>query len=207
MRAVPERLLAQGLAGLGLDGPPLAARLLEFLGELGKWNRAYNLTAIRDPAEMVTKHLLDSLAILPLVLGRVLDVGAGAGLPAVPLALADATLHVTALDSNGKKARFLREAVRTLPLPNVRVAQVRAQELTGTFDCITARAFAALGEMLEWGGHALAPDGVWLASKGRVQEAELAQVPPGFRVVAVHRLAVPGLDAERHLVEIATGDP
>ena len=178
-------------------------RLLDYLDLLVRWNAAYNLTAVRDPAQMVPRHLLDSLAVLPFVRGGTLaDLGSGAGLPGIPLAIARPALEATLVDSNGKKARFLREAARALPLPNVRVAQVRAQETEGTFDCITARAFASLGEMLEWGGHALAPEGAWLAMKGRLEESELAQLPPGFRVAAVHRLRIPDLDADRHLVEI-----
>jgi len=158
---------------------------------------------VRDPAGMVTRHLLDSLAVLPFVRGQTLaDLGSGAGLPGIPLAIARPGLKVTLVDSNGKKARFLREAARALPLPNVKVEQVRVEELQGRFDCITARAFASLADMLTWGGHALAPEGVWLAMKGQIESGELAQVPAAFKVEAVHALDVPGLDAQRHLVEI-----
>jgi 16S rRNA (guanine527-N7)-methyltransferase len=196
--------LERGLHALRLELPAGArASLLDYLDLIVRWNKAYNLTAVRDPAEMVTRHLLDSLAVLPFVRGQTLaDLGSGAGLPGIPLAIARPGLKVTLVDSNGKKARFLREAARALPLPNVKVEQVRVEELQGRFDCITARAFASLADMLARGGHALAPEGVWLAMKGQIESAELAQVPAGFKVEAVHALDVPGLDAQRHLVEI-----
>lgn len=181
-------------------------RLLDYLELLQRWNKTYNLTAVRDPDEMVTRHLLDSLAVLPFVAGDSLaDLGSGAGLPGVPLAIATPDVQVTLVDSNGKKARFLREVARALPLANVRVEQVRVQYLQGTFDCITARAFASLAEMLSWGGHSLAHNGVWLALKGRIDEAELAEVSAPFRVAAVHALRVPGLNAQRHVIEIRRG--
>ncbi len=177
--------------------------MLDYLELLQRWNSAYNLTAVRDPVEMVTRHLLDSLAVMPYVAGKTLaDLGSGAGLPGIPLAIALPHMQVTLVDSNGKKARFLREAARVLPLPNVRIEQVRVQDLQGAFDCITVRAFATLTEMLAWGGHALAGNGVWLALKGRIDEAELGAVPAPFRVAAIHALRVPGLDAQRHVVEI-----
>ncbi|MEO6968049.1 MAG: 16S rRNA (guanine(527)-N(7))-methyltransferase RsmG [Rhodanobacteraceae bacterium] len=202
--AILQRQLEDGVAALRLGLPAGAiARQLDYLELLQRWNGAYNLTAVRDPGEMVTRHLLDSLAILPFVEGDTLaDVGSGAGLPGIPLAIAAPERRVTLVDSHGKKTRFLREAARALPLPNVRVEQGRVQDLQGTFGCITARAFASLAEMLAWGGHALAPAGVWLALKGRIDEAELAAVPAPFRVAAVHGLDVPGLDAQRHVVEI-----
>ena len=203
-RDLLQRQLDDGLAALQLRLPDGAVhKLLDYLDLLTRWNAAYNLTAVRDPLQMVTRHLLDSLSILPFVQGSTLaDLGSGAGLPGVPLAIARPEIAVTLVDSNGKKARFLREAVRALPLPNVRVMQQRAQKLNQAFDCITARAFTSLGEMLEWSGHALASHGVWLALKGRIDEAELAGIPKGFHVAGVHELSVPGLDAERHVVEI-----
>lgn len=196
--------LERGIAALQLDLPAEAiARLLDYLELLVRWNHAYNLTAVRDPAEMVTRHLLDSLAVLPCVRGNTLaDLGSGAGLPGIPLAIAQPSLQVTLVDSNGKKVRFLREAVRTLPLRNVQVQHLRAEDLQGKFDCITTRALASLADMLDFGGHALADDGVWLALKGRIEPAELAGVPTGFRVMAVHELVVPGLAAQRQAIEI-----
>lgn len=200
--------LANGLAGMHLElAADAPARLLAYLELLAKWNRAYNLTAVRDPAEMVARHLLDSLAVLPFVHGTPLaDIGSGAGLPGIPLAIAQPDLAVTLVESNGKKARFLREAVRTLPLPNVTVRETRVQDAVGPFATVTARAFASLADMLAGGGHLLARDGRWLAMKGRIDRDEIAAVPGGFHVVAVHRLAVPGIDGERNLVELARSE-
>src|SRR5690348_15519004 len=188
--------LERGIAAMRLDLPADAiAKLRGYLDLLIRWNKTYNLTAVRDPAQMVTRHLLDSLAVLPFVRGRSLaDLGSGAGLPGIPLAIARPDMQVTLVDSNGKKARFLREVVRGLPLKNASVQQVRAEDLQGGFDCVTARAFASLADMLAWGGHALAADGAWLALKGQIEANELAQVPAGFKVEAVHTLDVPGLD-------------
>ena len=194
--------LDAGLSSLGIALDETAiARLLDYVDLLERWNAAYNLTAVRDPAEMVTRHLVDSLAILPFVSGATLaDLGSGAGLPGIPLAIAAPERETLLVDSNGKKARFLREAVRRLGLERVRVAESRVEDVEGTFDCITARAFASLADMLGWGGHLLAPGGVWLAMKGRIAEDELDAVPAGFRAGNVVALNVPGLDAERHLV-------
>lgn len=188
-----------------LELPPGAqAKLLAYLDLLAKWNRAYNLTAVRDPLEMVPRHLLDSLAALPFLHGETLaDLGSGAGLPGIPLAIARPDLAVTLIESNGKKARFLREAARTLPLPNVTVRESRVQDAAGPYDSVTARAFASLADMLAWSGHLLAPDGRWLAMKGRIEPDETGAVPKEFRVIAMHRLEVPGVDGERHLVELA----
>jgi 16S rRNA (guanine527-N7)-methyltransferase len=201
--SLPHRL-GNGLAAMQLALPEAAqAKLLAYLDLLAKWNRTYNLTAVRDPADMVSRHLLDSLAVLPFVHGKNLaDLGSGAGLPGVPLAIARPDLAVTLVESNGKKARFLREAIRSLPLANVTVAQARVQDATGTFDTITARAFASLPDMLAWGGHLLAPNGRWLALKGRADPAELGAMPDGFRIIAIHELRVPGADGERCVIEL-----
>ncbi len=165
---------------LALDDAAIG-QLLDYVELLQRWNAAYNLTAVRDPAEMVTRHLLDSLAILPHVHGATLaDLGSGAGLPGIPLAIAAPEREILLVDSNGKKARFLREAVRKLGLTHTRVAESRVENVEGTFECITARAFASLGEMLARGGHLLATDGRWLALKGRYPEDELAALPEGF---------------------------
>lgn len=197
--------LADGLAAMQLAPPEAAqAKLLAYLDLLAKWNRTYNLTAVRDPADMVSRHLLDSLAVLPFVHGKNLaDLGSGAGLPGVPLAIARPDLAVTLVESNGKKARFLREAIRSLPLANVTVTQARVQDAIGAFDTITARAFASLPDMLAWAGHLLAPNGRWLALKGHADPAELGAMPDGFRVVAVRELGVPGTDGERCVIELA----
>lgn len=200
-----QRLVA-GLAALPFDLDATAIeRLLDYLALLARWNAAYNLSAVRDPLEMVTRHLLDSLAVLPFVRGDTLiDLGTGPGLPGIPLAIAAPSRAVTLVDSNGKKTRFLRAAVRELGLGNVQVVESRVENVEGRYDCVIARAFASLADMLGWGGHLIAPGGVWLALKGRVAQDELDAVPPPFVVQAVQGLVVPGLEAERCVV-IMTG--
>ncbi|MGH8481229.1 MAG: 16S rRNA (guanine(527)-N(7))-methyltransferase RsmG [Nevskiaceae bacterium] len=224
LKSNPEARLLAGLVALKLD-PALAAPLLKYLGELVLWNKAYNLTSVREPAEMVTRHLLDSLVLLPHVGAasfdtrpagatqdghgrdsfRVVDVGSGAGLPGIPLALANPALHVTLLDSGGKKTRFLRHAQRTLPLGNVEVVEARAEAFQPPerFDTIVTRAFGSLREFLDATAQLGADRGRWLAMKGKLDRKELADVPPGFRVEQEIQLKVPGLDEERHLI-IAT---
>lgn len=197
--------LHAGLDALSLD-PALAPTLLAYLALLDRWNRTYNLTAIRDPAQMLARHLLDSLALLGFVGdGALADLGTGPGLPGIPLALARPQLQVTLVESNGKKARFLREAVRTLPLPNARVAQSRIEALDepAAYDAISARALATLPLIVALGGHLLKPGGRLLAMKGGIPDAEIAALPPGWRVEGIHRLQVPGLEAARHLVVVA----
>jgi 16S rRNA (guanine527-N7)-methyltransferase len=200
----PEARLLAGLVALRLD-PALAAPLLKYLGELVLWNKTYNLTSVRAPVEMVTRHLLDSLSVLPHVAGRTVDVGSGAGLPGIPLALANPALHVTLLDSGGKKARFLRHAQRTLPIANVEVVEARAEAFTppARFDTVVTRAFGSLREFLEQSAALGADRGRWLAMKGKLDRKELADVPAGFRVEQEIQLHVPGLDEQRHLI-IAT---
>ncbi len=197
--------LESGLRALGLDDA-LATPLLAYLALLARWNATYNLTAIRDPREMLVKHLLDSLAMHARLDGiaTLADLGTGPGLPGIPLAIARPELQVTLVESNGKKARFLREAVRQLKLGNASVAESRIEafDAPGRFDAITARALATLPLILELGGHLLKPDGRLLAMKGVVPADEIAALPAGWRLAAVHPLRVPGLDAERHLVEI-----
>lgn len=201
-RPALHRQLEQGLDALGLTLPAGAIeRLLDYQALLGRWNSAYNLTAVRDPAEMVTRHLLDSLAILPYVEGASLaDLGTGPGLPGIPLAIAVPGREVLLVDSNGKKVRFLREAIRSLKLEGVRAVQSRVEDVPGQFDCVTARAFASLADMLAWGGHLLAPGGRWLAMKGRSADDELPGIPAGFGLRARHVLHVPGLAAERQVL-------
>lgn len=205
-------MLESGLAALALD-PALAPRLLDYLALLVRWNAAYNLTAIRDPREMVIKHLLDSLAMHPYVDGLVArggalgDLGTGAGLPGIPLAIAKPGLRVTLVESNGKKARFMRQAIRALGLADARVAESRIEALDepGAYAAITARALATIPLILELGGHLLAADGVLLAMKGVHPADELAQLPPGWVLRESHPLRVPGLGAERHLVVVGRG--
>jgi 16S rRNA (guanine527-N7)-methyltransferase len=197
--------LRAGLAALALPGE-LAPPLLAYLDLLARWNRAYNLTAVRDPREMVPRHLLDSLAMEPFLDGiaTLADLGTGPGLPGIPLAIARPGLRVTLVEANGKKARFLREAVRTLGLDNAEVAESRIEALDrpGAFDAITARALASLPQILGFGGHLLAPGGRLLAMKGARPDEEIAALPRGWRLQTLHRLTVPGLDGERHLAVV-----
>ena len=197
--------LEAGLRTLRLD-PALATPLLDYLALLVRWNSTYNLTAVRDPREMVAKHLLDSLAMHPWVqgVGTLADLGTGPGLPGIPLAIVTPGLRVTLVESNGKKARFMRECVRQLGLADVRVAESRIEAVDepGAYDAITARALATLPLILELGGHLLKPEGVLLAMKGAHPAEELADLPAGWAARGSHRLAVPGLDAERHLVVV-----
>ena len=200
-----EPLLRDGLDQLGLDADALSAPLLAYLALLLRWNATYNLTAIRDPREMVTKHLLDSLAMAPFVPDAPLaDLGTGPGLPGIPLAIARPGCTVTLVESNGKKARFLREAVRTLGLANAEVAESRIEAFhpQAGFDAITARALATLPLILQLGGHLLGPQGHLLAMKGLPPQDEIDALPAGWQLAAVHPLQVPGLAAERHLVDI-----
>ena len=197
--------LRAGLAALALPGE-LAPPLLAYLDLLARWNRTYNLTAVRDPREMVSRHLLDSLAMNAHLDGiaSLADLGTGPGLPGIPLAIARPALRVTLVEANGKKARFLREAVRTLGLANAEVAESRIEALDrpGAFDAITARALATLPQILGYGGHLLAPAGKLLAMKGARPDEEIAALPRGWRLEMLHRLTVPGLDGERHLAVV-----
>lgn len=198
--------LAPGLAALGMSLPAAsAARLLEFVELLQRWNQVYNLTAVRDPGEMLTKHILDSLTLLPYVhRGPVEDVGAGAGLPGIPLAIALPDTDFVLLDSNGKKTRFMVQAKAALKLHNVEVVQARVEGYRPPvpFATVLSRAFASLGEFVRLAGEGCAPGGRLLAMKGANPDEELAEIPAGFRVLGVYPLKVPGLNAERCLVEI-----
>lgn len=180
-------------------------KLLAYVGLLAKWNRVYNLTAVRDPAEMVTRHLLDSLSVAPYLRGsRVLDVGSGAGLPGIPLALAKPEWEFVLLDSNRKKTRFITQSCIELGLANVRVESCRIEDYIPEvlFDSVISRAFSELSAMLAATGRLCKPEGVMLAMKGEYPGAELASVPPGFVVQGVEVLQVPRLDAQRHVVRI-----
>jgi 16S rRNA (guanine527-N7)-methyltransferase len=201
-RAALYARLRAGTAELGLaPSADACERLLDYLDLLLRWNNAYNLTAVRSPADMIDRHLLDSLAIAPHVRGESLaDLGSGAGLPGIPLAILEPARQHVLVDSNGKKARFLREAVRTLGLVNVRVEQSRVEDMRGEFETVTARAFAGLAEMLRVGGRLLAADGVWLAMKGQLGKDDVLGLPAGFVVADIQPLTVPGLDAARHLI-------
>ncbi|HET7842601.1 MAG TPA: 16S rRNA (guanine(527)-N(7))-methyltransferase RsmG [Xanthomonadales bacterium] len=202
----PENLRAPLVAGTRALGLALTDAqhdaLLDYLALLARWNATYNLTAIRDIDEMLAKHVLDSLAIAKHVREqRIADLGTGAGLPGIPLAIADPSLTVALVESNGKKARFLREAQRRLALANVEVREARAESgRPGQVDAVVARALAALPDLAALAAHWLSPGGTLYAMKGPGHEDELRTLGPGWAPAATERLAVPGLDADRYLV-------
>jgi 16S rRNA (guanine527-N7)-methyltransferase len=181
------------------------ARLLDYLVLLHKWNRAYNLTAVRDPLDMVTRHLLDSLAIAPFLRGkRLIDVGTGGGLPGVPMAIVFPQRDFHLLDSNGKKTRFLFQVKTALGLDNMTVHQARVESFQpdAAFDTVLSRAFATLADMVAGCRHLLARDGHFLAMKGLHPAAEIEAVTGSCDICAVHTLRVPGLAEQRHLVDM-----
>jgi 16S rRNA (guanine527-N7)-methyltransferase len=203
-RATLYARLKAGMAELGLAATAdVCERLLDYVELLERWNNTYNLTAVRGVADMVERHILDSLAIAKFVQGdTAADIGTGAGLPGIPLAILEPSRRWTLVDSNGKKARFLREAVRTLSLTNVTVENLRVEDVRGEFDTITARAFASIADMVAMSGHLLARDGILLAMKGLLNKEEMLAMPADFVVASTSALAVPGTGAARNLVVI-----
>lgn len=199
-----QQQLAAGIAALGLALPDGAeAKLLAYLALLDKWNRVYNLTAVRDAERMVSHHLLDSLAAVPYFqVETVLDVGSGGGLPGVPLAIARPQLRVTLIDSIAKKTAFLLQVKAELGLANLTVVTSRVEDFRPEtrFDVITSRAFSDLREFVTLTRHLLKPGGKWLAMKGLYPHEEIASLPADAKVSADHTLVVPGLDATRHLI-------
>lgn len=196
-------LLQQGITQLGLNLPEnVIGQLAYYIAALQKWNAAYNLTAIRDPRDMVIKHLLDSLTVLPhLQADTLLDVGTGAGLPGLVLAIVKPELQVDLLDSNSKKTRFLRQMVAELQLKNVRVhhARVEQADLPPQRQVIS-RAFSSLADFSHWCSHLLAQDGVLLAMKGQYPQTEVDDLPQDMRLLSTIPLDVPFLDEARHLL-------
>lgn len=199
-----QAALQRGLDQLALALPEGAQeKFLAYLELLAKWNKTYNLTAIRDPDKMISHHLLDSLAVLPhLPAGLLADVGSGGGLPGIPLAIAQPARRVTLNDANHKKAAFLQQAVIELKLTNaqVHVGRVQAWRPAQRFACVITRGFAELADFISACRHLLAPGGVLAAMKGVFPRAELERVPAGAECRDVRRLQVPLLEAERHLV-------
>lgn len=197
-----QEKLSQGLQALAIElDDATQTKLLDYLALLQKWNKVHNLTAVRDPNDMVTLHLLDSLAVLPHIRqGRLLDVGSGAGLPGIPLAIVRPDLQVTVMDSNHKKASFMRQAKAVLGIGNLEVTCGRVEEFQPEhkFDMVISRAFSDLAEFMRLTNHLCAEGGVWLAMKGVYPHEELAQVQG--RTAEVVPLTVPGLEAQRHLV-------
>ena len=196
--------LDRALAELGLPLPADAgAKLLAYLELLAKWNRVHNLTAIRDPDRMISHHVLDSLVVAPhLPPGPLADIGSGAGLPGIPLAIAEPTRPITLNDANGKKVAFLRQAIIELKLANADVHQGRVEswQPEKSFACVIARGYADLGRLIAHCRHLIRPDGVIAAMKGVLPHDELAKVPAGVDCTDVRRLKVPTLNAERHLI-------
>ena len=203
-----KALLSKGLRELDLQQPlddEQQSKLVKYVELLNKWNKTYNLTAVRKPEHMVTRHLLDSLSISPYLRGNsILDVGTGAGLPGIPLAILYPDRQFTLLDSNNKKTRFVVQSVSELELPNVDVVQSRVEnhQVEAPFDTIITRAYSAIGEMVEQTSHLLAKDGTFLAMKGINPVAEIDGLPSGYVIKESHVIKVPGLEEERHLLEI-----
>ncbi len=181
-------------------------QLMHYLDLLARWNKVFNLTSICDPTKMILLHILDSLSIHPYVHGtRIIDVGTGAGLPGIPLALVQPEKQFVLIDSNNKKTRFLTHVVLELKLNNVEIIHSRCEDLHSEklFDSILSRAFTSLRVMLETTQHLLNRQGVFLVMKGLYPEQEIRDIPQGFELLAVHKLAIQGLNAERHLVCLA----
>ena len=210
-----QQRLAEGVAALGLNlSAAQHAQLLAYLDLLAKWNKVYNLTAVRDPAEMLTHHLLDSLAVIaPLVrhtqggAARVLDVGSGGGLPGVVIAVCCPEMSVACVDAVAKKAAFVQQAAGVLGLSNLRGVHARVESITEPYDVITSRAFATLADFTQWSAGSLGEDGVWMAMKGKHPTDEIAALPPSVAVFHVEQLTVPGLDAERCLIWMRPAKP
>lgn len=205
--------LRHGLAELGLaHSAAQVQQLLGYLDLIQKWTKVYNLTAVRDPAEMLTHHLLDSLAAIPpldkqlqaLVLAsapvRLLDVGSGAGLPGIVIAICRPDITVHCVDTVAKKAAFIQQVAVSLKLPNLRGLHARVESLTEPYDVVSSRAFASLVDFTNWSGGALAGQGIWMAMKGKHPADEIAALPSSVEVFHVEQLKVPGLDAERCIV-------
>ncbi len=210
MRAREQELRA-GLKALQLElNDTQVGQLLDYLDLIAKWTQVYNLTAVRDPAEMLTHHLLDSLAVIAplrrhlaeagLARASLLDVGTGAGLPGVVIAICCPEVAVTCVDTVAKKAAFIRQASLALKLPNLTGVHARVETISQSFDVICSRAFASLHDFTQWSAGALAPAGVWLAMKGKHPAEEIAALPASAEVFHVEQLQVPGLDAERCIV-------
>jgi 16S rRNA (guanine527-N7)-methyltransferase len=200
-------LLAAGARELGIElTPSRSDALLKLVDELELGNAQFNLTAIRDRVDVLRKHLLDSLSLEPYLRGdRVADVGTGAGFPGLPLAIVNPQRRFTLIEATGKKARFAERVALQLGCDNVQVVHARAESYRPfeLFDTVTARALSSLADFAAYAGHLCAPGGRLLAMKGKRPDEEISALPKSFRVLAVHRLRVPGLDDERHLVELS----
>lgn len=201
-----DRTLTAGAAQLGIElEERQAERLIRLLDELDDWNQRMNLTAIRERPAQITKHLLDSLSVQPFLRGeRILDVGTGAGFPGLPLAIVNPSRQFTLLDSTAKKLRFVAHVAALLDLPNVQTVHARAENFRPAqrFDMVLSRAVGSVEQFVKWAGHLCVGGGRLLAMKGRDPAAELEKLPSGWKLAALHRIDVPALDEQRHLVEI-----
>jgi 16S rRNA (guanine527-N7)-methyltransferase len=210
-REAERELLLAGASDLGIVlEAPGAEALLRLVDELELGNAQFNLTAIRDRLGMLRKHVLDSLSLQPYLHGsRVADIGTGAGFPGLPLAIVNPQRRFTLIEATGKKARFVERAALVLGCDNVHVEHTRAENYRPfeLFDTVVARALSSLADFAAYAGHLCAPDGRLLAMKGKRPDEEISAMPKSFRVLAVHRLKVPGLDGERHLVELSPVRP
>ncbi|HSV45462.1 MAG TPA: 16S rRNA (guanine(527)-N(7))-methyltransferase RsmG [Ramlibacter sp.] len=208
MTAALADRLCQGLAELGLDLPTAQVdQLMAYLGLIQKWNKVYNLTAVRDASEMLSHHLLDSLAVIPSLRRhtggipvRLLDVGSGAGLPGVVISMCCPEITVDCVDTVAKKAAFVQQAAAALGLRNLKGIHARVEQLAGPYQVISCRAFASLADFAVWSGAALAEQGAWLAMKGKHPTEEIAALPVSVQVFHVEQLSVPGLEADRCIV-------
>jgi 16S rRNA (guanine527-N7)-methyltransferase len=210
-RESESELLAAGAheIGIALDASG-AETLLKLVDELEAGNAQFNLTAIRDRLGMLRKHVLDSLSLQPYLRGnRVADIGTGAGFPGLPLAIVNPLRRFTLVEATGKKARFVEQTALRLGVDNVQVEHARAENYRPfeLFDTVAARALSSLADFAAYAGHLCAPGGRLLAMKGKRPDEEISALPKSFRVLAVHRLKVPGLDEERHLVELSPVRP
>ncbi len=199
----PARQLAAGIAAMKLDiGEPQQQKLLAYLALLQKWNKTYNLTALRDEAKMVSHHLLDSLTLLPYIRNAqtLADIGSGGGMPGIPAAICRPDLQMTLVDANTKKTAFLQQAAIELGLDNVSVFAGRVENLHQTADIITSRAFAELADFVSLTRHLLHENSIWAAMKGAYPQDELFRLPENVEAYQTDRLSVPMLDAERHMV-------
>src|ERR1700734_2151562 len=207
MRAGEREMLVSGARDMGIVLDPMGGeRLLRLVDELELGNAQFNLTAIRDRPGMLHKHVLDSLSLQPYLRGsRVADIGTGAGFPGLPLAIVNPERRFTLVEATGKKARFVEQTAQTLGCGNVQVVHSRAESYRPfeLFDTVVARALSSLADFAAYAGHLCAPEGRLLAMKGKRPDEEISALPKSFRVLAVHRLKVPGLDDERHLVELS----
>ena len=213
-----EQQLSSGIAqqSLAIDESQ-QQKLIQFVHLLSQWNKVFNLTSINDKKDMVTRHLLDSLVVLPFFtensksIKTVLDVGTGGGIPGIPLAICLPDMHFVLLDSRGKKVRFIQTAIVKLGLKNVTAVHSRVEDysikediITQNFDRVISRAFASLADMVNVCQHLCDKNGRFLAMKGQILEEEIAQLPEGYRIEEINELEVPGLNAQRHLIQIVS---